>query len=176
MHSRRFWHSCSDSFGPDLAYAGEPGRRFERAARRHERWLERAMQWESRRHGHGHGAEGGDDFFGAGLGVRRPLRFLAWKLDLDEEQTAALARILEQLKLERAQAALDLRRAAASLADAFAGEFGAPQAAAAAEQRAAAGRRVQDAMAKALEELHGLLEPDQRRALAELIRTGGIRF
>jgi hypothetical protein len=31
-------------------------------------------------------------------------------------------------------------------------------------------------MAKALEELHALLEPDQRQALAELIRTGGIRF
>ena len=59
-----------------------------------------------------------DDFFGAGLGVRRPLRFLAWRLELSEEQTASLARILERLKLERAQAALDLRRAAAELADA----------------------------------------------------------
>lgn len=173
MRSRPFWHSCSESFGSDFAYAGHAGRHWERAARRHERWLERAMRWESRRHGDGHE---GDEFFGAGLGVRRPLRFLAWKLDLDEDQTAALARILEQLKLERAQAALDLRRAAASLADAFAGELDRARAEAAAEQRTAATRRVQDAMAKALEELHGLLEPDQRRALAELIRTGGIRF
>jgi Spy/CpxP family protein refolding chaperone len=169
MRSRHFWHSCGSSFGPAFEYAGHHGRRFERAARRHEEWLARAMRFE-------HRGEGGDDFFGAGLGVRRPLRFLAWKLDLDDEQTAALARILEQLKLERAQAALDLRRAAASLADAFAGEFARPQAEAAAEQRGAAARRVQDAMAKALEELHALLEPDQRRALAELIRTGGIRF
>jgi Spy/CpxP family protein refolding chaperone len=169
MRSRRFWHSCDSTFGPAFEYAGHAGRRFERAARRHEEWLARAMRFE-------HRGEGGDDFFGAGLGVRRPLRFLAWKLDLDDEQTAALARILEQLKLERAQAALDLRRAAASLADAFAGEFARAQAEAAAEQRAAAARRVQDAMAKALEELHALLEPDQRRALAELIRTGGIRF
>lgn len=172
MRSRRFWHSCSESFGPDFAYAGHEGhagQRWQRAARRHERWLERALRFE-------HRGGDSDDFFGAGLGVRRPLRFLAWRLDLDEEQTAALARILEQLKLERAQAALDLRRAAATLADAFAGEFARAQAEAAAEQRAAAGRRVQDAMAKALEDLHALLEPEQRGALAELIRTGGIRF
>jgi hypothetical protein len=31
-------------------------------------------------------------------------------------------------------------------------------------------------VAKALEELHALLEPEQRGLLAELIRTGGIRF
>ena len=170
MRSRRFWHSCSNTFGPELAYAGHEGRRWARAAWRYDERLARAL------HRFEHRGGDSDEFFGAGLGVRRPLRFLAWRLDLDEEQTAALARILEQLKLERAQAALDLRRAAATLADAFAGEFARAQAEAAAEQRAAAARRVQDAMAKALEELHALLEPEQRRDLAELIRTGGIRF
>jgi hypothetical protein len=125
---------------------------------------------------HRGGGGDGDEFFGAGLGVRRPLRFLAWKLDLEEPQVEALARILERLKLERAQAALDLRRAASALADAFAGEFGAAEAQTAAEQRAAAGRRVQEATARALEELHGMLEVEQRRALAELIRTGAIRL
>jgi hypothetical protein len=114
--------------------------------------------------------------FGGGWGVRRPLRFLAWRLDLSEEQTSGLARILERIKLERAQASLDLRRAASVLADAFEGELARDKADAAAEQRTAATRRVQDAVAKALEELHALLEPDQRTALAELIRTGGIRF
>jgi Spy/CpxP family protein refolding chaperone len=169
MHSRRFWHSCW-SWDPELAAAGPAGHRWERAARRREAWLERALRFEHR------GGGDADEFFGAGLGVRRPLRFLAWKLDLDEPQVEALGRILEQLKLERAQAALDLRRAASALADAFAGEFGRTQAEAAAEQRAAAGRRVQEAMARALEELHGLLEPEQRRTLAELIRTGAIRL
>ena len=169
MHSRHFWHSCGSTLGPDFAYAGHAGRRFERAARRHEERLERAMRFMHR------GGES-DDFFGAGLGVRRPLRFLAWRLDLSEEQTSALARILERLKLERAQSALDLRRAAAALADAFEGEFARAAADAAGEQRAAATRRVQDAVAKALEELHALLEPEQRSELAELIRTGGIRF
>jgi hypothetical protein len=162
MRSRRFWHSCS--FGPDFGYAyahaGHGGRRWERGLRFEHRG----------------GGGDGDEFFGAGLGVRRPLRFLAWKLDLDEDQVEALARTLERLKLERAQAALDLRRAASALADAFTGEFGAAEAQTAAEQRAGAARRVQDATARALEELHALLEPEQRRALAELIRTGAIRL
>ena len=166
MRSRHFWHSCHSAFDPQFAYAGQVGRRWARAAERHEERLSRGFRFEQR--------GGEDDFFGAGLGVRRPLRFLAWRLDLTEEQTASLARILEKLKLERAQAALDLRRAAAALADAFEGEFARAQAEAAGEQRGAAGRRVQEAVAKALEELHALLEPEQRRALAELIRTGGI--
>ena len=169
MRSRHFWHSCHSAFAPPFEYAGHVGRRWARAAERHEERLARGLRFEQR------GADS-DDFFGAGLGVRRPLRFLAWRLDLTEEQTSSLARILEQLKLERAQAALDLRRAAAALADAFEGEFGHTQAEAAGEQRGASTRRVQDAVAKALEELHALLEPEQRRALAELIRTGGIRF
>ena len=169
MRSRHFWHSCHSAFDPNFAYAGHVGRRWARAAQRHEERLSRGLRFEQR------GGES-DDFFGAGLGVRRPLRFLAWRLDLTEEQSSSLARILEKLKLERAQAALDLRRAAAALADALEGDLARPQLEAAGEQRSAAARRVQEAVAKALEELHALLEPEQRRALAELIRTGGIRF
>jgi Spy/CpxP family protein refolding chaperone len=157
MRSRFFWHSCHSAFGPEFAYAGHAGR------------FARGMRFE-------HRGGDSDDFFGAGLGVRRPLRFLAWRLDLTEEQTAALARILERLKLERAQAALDVRRAASALADALEGDFTRAAADAASEQRAAATRRVQDAVAKALEELHALFEPEQRRELAELIRSGGIRI
>jgi len=163
MRSRFFWHGCT--FDPAWAYAGHGHRSREWA---HE-WARRARRFE-------HRGGDGDDFFGAGLGVRRPLRFLAWRLELSDEQTASLARILERLKLERAQAALDLRRAASALADAFEGEFARAQAEAAAEQRATATRRVQDAVAKALEELHALLDAEQRADLAELIRTGAIRI
>jgi Spy/CpxP family protein refolding chaperone len=167
MRSRHFWHSCTSAFDPRWAYAGAgaTGRAGRAWARE---WVRQARRFEHRGEG--------DDFFGAGLGVRRPLRFLAWRLELTDEQTSSVARILEHLKLERAQAALDLRRAAAALADAFEGEFARAQAEAAAEQRAAAARRVQDAVAKALEDLHALLDPDQRRDLAELIRTGAIRI
>src|SRR5579864_6385507 len=44
------------------------------------------------------GGAGGDDFGSGSLGVRRPLRFLAYKLDLDESQATALAAILSELK------------------------------------------------------------------------------
>ena len=47
------------------------------------------------------GPEEGEE--GGGFGIRRPLRFLAHKLDLDAGQVAALARILDELKTERAQ-------------------------------------------------------------------------
>jgi len=67
---------------------------------------------------------GSDEEFGSGgsFGVRRPLRFLAWKLELDEAQVAELAKILDELKTERAQAAVDARRTVAAFADAIAGE------------------------------------------------------
>src|SRR5687767_7200263 len=83
-------------------------------------------------HGHGHGHGGGarfgggspDEIFGGGgpFGVRRPLRFLAHKLDLSEEQIAQLATILNELKTERAQAAVDWRRTTSAFADAIASD------------------------------------------------------
>ncbi len=121
---------------------------------------------------------GGDDELGsAGLGVRRPLRFLAWKLDLTADQIASVARTLERLKIERAQAEVEQRRSAAALADALEGEaFDAAAASVAADHRADAARAVQKAVANALAELHAALEPDQRRRLAMLIRTRAIAF
>ena len=120
----------------------------------------------------------GDDELGsAGLGVRRPLRFLAWKLDLTQEQIASIARILERLKIERAQAEVEQRRSAAALADALEGEaFDAAAASVASDHRADAARAVQKAVANALGEMHAALEPDQRRRLAMLIRTRAITF
>src|SRR5438128_3968024 len=57
-----------------------------------------------------------------GFGVRRPLRFLAYRLQLEEQQVAELARILDELKTERAQAAVDDRRTLTAFADAVAAE------------------------------------------------------
>ena len=104
MHRRHFWHArrhggCGN-FEPAFAWAGTG---------RHD---------EGPRGAELHFSFGGGDEEGAGLGVRRPLRFLAWKLDLTAEQLESAARILERLKIERAQAAVDQRRSAADLADA----------------------------------------------------------
>jgi Spy/CpxP family protein refolding chaperone len=118
---------------------------------------------------------GGDEGFGAGggFGVRRPLRFLAHKLELDEKQVVQLARILDELKTERAQAAVDDRRTLAEFADALAGEqFDKAKAASAGERRVESGRRLRDTLVRSLEEIHGILNPEQRARLAHLMRTG----
>ena len=120
----------------------------------------------------------GDDELGApGLGVRRPLRFLSSRLDLTEDQVAAVARTLERLKIERAQAEVEVRRSAAAIADAIAQDtFDAAATQVATEHRADSAKTVQAAVARALGELHAALEPDQRKRLAMLIRTRAITF
>jgi Spy/CpxP family protein refolding chaperone len=113
-----------------------------------------------------------DPDFG-GFGVRRPLRFLAQRLNLDDRQVAELARILDELKTERAQAEVDRRRTLSVFADALAGDtFDAAGAAEAGEQRVASAARVRDAVLKALGQIHAVLNADQRVRLAYLIRTG----
>jgi Spy/CpxP family protein refolding chaperone len=110
---------------------------------------------------------------GGGFGVRRPLRFLAHKLDLDEKQIVLLARILDELKTERAQAAVDDRRTLAEFADALSGEqFDAAKAASAGERRVDSHKRLRDKLISALGQIHAMLNPEQRERLAHLIRTG----
>ncbi len=126
---------------------------------------------------HGPGGDWGEGLgggFGGGtFGVRRPLRFLAYKLELEEPQVAELARILNELKTERAQAAVDDRRAVGGLADAVSGEsFDAAKAKAAAEARVASAGKLRDAVVAALGKIHALLTPEQRKKLAYLIQTG----
>jgi Spy/CpxP family protein refolding chaperone len=107
--------------------------------------------------------------------VRRPLRFLSFKLELDEAQVTELAAILSGLKTERAQAAVDRRRTTSALADAVAGEsFDDAKAKEAADQRVKSTERVEAAVASALGRIHALLRPDQRARLAYLLRTGAL--
>ena len=110
---------------------------------------------------------------GGGLGVRRPLRFLMHKLDLDEKQVTELARVLNELKTERAQAEVDQRRTIAAFADALSGDtFDAAKAAEGGTLRVQSAERLRDAVLKALQQIHALLNPEQRGRLAYLIRTG----
>jgi Spy/CpxP family protein refolding chaperone len=118
--------------------------------------------------GFGHGDDDAGQF-----GVRRPLRFLAYKLELDEKQVGELARILSDLKTERAQAQVDQRRTTASFADAIAGAaFDDAKAAEGAGQRVKSAERLKDAVVKALREIHAVLSDEQRQKLAYLVRTG----
>jgi len=127
-------------------------------------------------HGHGHGPGGGR--FGGpedvgGFGVRRPLRFLAHKLDLSEAQVPELARILDELKTERAQAEVDNRRTVAAFADAVeTATFGEARSREGGELRVKSAERLRDAVTLALSRIHAMLDDDQRKRFSYLIRTG----
>jgi Spy/CpxP family protein refolding chaperone len=118
-------------------------------------------------------ADGDGDLGGGAFGVRRPLRFLAHKLELREEQVEALAVILDELKTERAQSAVDARRSTAAFADAFASAtFDDARAKEIAGERVKTQERLQAAVAGALGKIHALLNEEQRKRLAYLLRTG----
>src|SRR5437868_15432158 len=120
----------------------------------------------------GHGSDG-DDFGSGAFGVRRPLRFLAYKLELDDRQVAELARILDELKTERAQAEVDRRRTMSAFADAVAGDaFDDAKAGEGGALRVQSAERLRDAVLKALRQIHAVLNAEQRVRLAYLIRTG----
>src|SRR5258705_11009762 len=99
MHPGMMWwwkHARRVHGGEEGAYAGEGG------------------QWQA---GPWHRG-GGDDFGGGAVGRRRPLRFLAYKLDLRAEQGGQLAKDLDELNAERAPAAGDDPRTGAGFDDA----------------------------------------------------------
>jgi hypothetical protein len=125
---------------------------------------------------HGGRAGGpGDD--GGAFGVRRPLRFLVHRLGLDERQTSELARIFDELKTERAQVAVDDRRAAAAFADSISGEaLDAARLGEAASSRVRSAERLRDAVVAALGRIHAVLDAEQRQQFAFLIRTGAIQI
>ena len=129
-------------------------------------------------HGHGHGHGGGSRFGGAddgggGFGVRRPLRFLAHKLELSEAQVPELARILDELKTERAQAEVDHRRTVTAFADAVeAATFGEARSREGGDLRVKSAERLRDAVTLALSRIHAMLDDEQRKRLSYLIRTG----
>ena len=127
-------------------------------------------------HGRHFGAWAGPGFDEGGvLGVRRPLRFLAYKLDLNEQQVAACAAILDQLKTERAQAAVDQRRRISGLAEAIeAASFDEDRVANVGEEQRKTEERVRNAVAQALKQLHAALDEEQRKRLAYLLRTGAL--
>jgi hypothetical protein len=172
MHSSFFWYPTSRRFDPcrgRFAYAGACSPRSERSERAFAPEGEGFATFMSDLH---------DAAFGAGgFGVPRPLRFLAWRLGLDRDQIAEVAKVLDRVKLERAQAGVDRQRAASEIAEALEGqEFDRERAERVRSLRLEASRRVQDALGRALEDLHRILDEDQRRRLATLIRSGALKL
>ena len=122
-----------------------------------------------------YGTESSASSEGGEFGVRRPLRVLAFKLALDDSQVAEMARILNELKTERAQAAVDDRRTLTAFADSLANNtFGDALAKQGADLRRTGADRLAEAVVKALERIHKILKPEQREKLAYMIRTGAL--
>lgn len=100
---------------------------------------------------------------------------MARQLELDDDQVEELAAILDDLKTERAQARVDRRKAVSIFADVFLGDaFDADRINEACEGRANAERKVEEAVARALEKTFALLDKDQRKRLAYLLRSEGL--
>jgi Spy/CpxP family protein refolding chaperone len=180
-HARRHARGgCGDPFGVEAHAEGGGGGEDHRhphghhghEGHGHERGHRGPPPWAGVAFG---GYEEGGDFGGGSFGVRRPLRFLAHKLDLNDGQVAELARVLDDLKTERAQSAVDHRRTTASFADAVASEtFDESKVGEAAEARVKSAERLRGAVVKALGRIHAILDAEQRAKLAYLLRTGAL--
>lgn len=126
-------------------------------------------------HGYAAAAGGHDHGHGPMFGVRRPLRVMANELDLEDEQVEQLARIIDELKTGRAQAAVDERRSVGAIADALLdGTFEQDKLKAALDLRVTSAERLRDAVLAALASTHAMLKPEQRKKLAYLLRSGQI--
>ena len=98
---------------------------------------------------------------------------MAHRLDLDDEQIDTLAAILNVLKTERAQARLDEERSIAGIADAVEGDdFDAVKANEALHARVEAAERLKEEVLSTLQKTHEMLDPEQRKRLAYLLRSG----
>ena len=112
---------------------------------------------------------------GTGFGVRRPLRYLAHHLDLDESQTRRMASVLNQMKTEREQAKLDEKRTVSALAalmsertptlDEVKGVL---------EPRVRSTERLNLETAKAVAAISDFLDEDQKDEFINLLLTGSI--
>ncbi len=111
------------------------------------------------------------------FGVRRPLRYLRYQLDLDDTQTRRAAAILNRLKLEREQAQLDEERGLQALADRVeAGETEQGNLQSVLDARVKSAEHMQHEVAAAVSALCEVLDEDQRLRLAELMRSGSIAW
>jgi Spy/CpxP family protein refolding chaperone len=73
----------------------------------------------------------------------------------------------------RSQAEVDHRRTVAAFADALAGDtFDAAKAGEGGDLRVRSAQHLREAVLKALQRIHAVLNPEQRERLAYLIRTG----
>jgi outer membrane protein TolC len=114
------------------------------------------------------------------FGVRRPLRYLSYQLDLDESQRRQVAAALDSVKIEREQMALDEKKMISELADlVYDGvkeeaehKLSTDTLKETLSARVRSSEHLQKRIAKALKQIVEVLDPDQRQEFAYLIRSG----
>ncbi len=107
--------------------------------------------------------------------IPRTLYFMQKSLNLSQSQTEQLARVLDDIETERAQARVDDRRTLGAIADAFSGaSFDGAQAKTALDMRQKSEERVRTTVLATLSKTHAILEPAQRERLATMLRTGDL--
>jgi len=111
----------------------------------------------------------------AGHGIFMPFIFSI--VNLDDKQVPALGRIVEKIRVEREQAAVDLRRAGGEYADALESHgYQDDPVVVATRRRVVAATSVQEVVTRSLRELHDLLDAEQRAEFPSLIRTGAVKL
>ena len=109
----------------------------------------------------------------SGFGVRRPLRYLAYQLDLDEGQMRRVAAVLDALKTEREQAKLDQARTLTGVADLVnkADALSMDELLESLAPRVSSAERLQTAVARAVHDIVEVLDADQRAEFAYLLNS-----
>ncbi len=107
------------------------------------------------------------------FGVRRPLRHLAWKLNLNETQVRDIVDVLDRLKTAYNQARLDQDRSTSEVAAVFsAAEFDGERVTSALSTRTRATEALNQELLAAVRRIFELLNEEQRREFAYLLRSG----
>ena len=128
----------------------------------------------SEHRGHGRGRKGfAGKRPGSGEGmfnVKRPLRFLIHKLDLDDDQAMVVADAFSDFRIEKAQAEVDRSRAKKLMVQAMsADEFDLDQAQSAVKAQVETSQQLHEAFLAAIQRIHAVLKPDQRTRFVFLI-------
>ena len=111
------------------------------------------------------------------FGIRRPLRHLTWKLDLDPDQVREMADILARLKTARAQMRVDREASINDLAQAFGSDgFDDAKAAETIERRKTSVGSQEDSVLDALRRIHEILDEEQRAEFAYQLRSGSLEL
>ena len=144
------------------AFAGN-GSRFNRSSK-----SANPTGHESRRHTGPRGSR----HSGGGFGVRRPLRYLAYHLDLDDGQTRRIAAIFDRLKIEREQASVDESRTITNVASLVTNpNVSVDMLTTALAPRVASAEQLQLATARAIQDIVSELDAEQREDFAYLLNS-----